>query len=368
MIKNKKRFPLSGSLSYDNTGSEDAGKYNFNMSLALDNPFFLNDSLMMSGSFGPLSHTEAFNENAPNIREKASRSGQMNYSIPFGYTTLSCGISRTDYSIPILLEDGHTVFCEGNSVNTYGTFDRMLFRDQTDKLNAFITFTRKSNDNYFEKSLIEVSSRKLVIFDAGMKYETIWFGGLLTGKLTYSVGTKLLGAKKDEPDQDPSFPTAQHQVLKLNLSYYKLFDLGDIKLSLLSDFNAQYTDDVLYGSEKIYIGGLYSVRGFHNVSAAGDRGWYLQNTFTINNEFMKSVFGLKECSLAPFTGYDMGQIFSHHADVSEILFGGLCGINFDYQWFKSTVSYMFPLFRKNNTFNRNDNEYDRILLNVSVFF
>lgn len=51
-------------------------------------------------------------------------------------------------------------------------------------------------------------------------------------------------------------------------------------LSASSTLFGQWSNDTLYGSERLSIGGEYSVRGFKGHSISGDEGYYWRNDLT----------------------------------------------------------------------------------------
>nr|MBF0223623.1 ShlB/FhaC/HecB family hemolysin secretion/activation protein [Desulfobulbaceae bacterium] len=367
IIANEDKSPLSGAFSYNNNGSDSTGKGQVGLSANLDNPLRINDSLGVSINITePLD--DSFQETIPDVTGRYSRSALFNYSIPFGYSTFAVGASRSEYVTPINLADGTTAHSEGKSVNKYATFDWRMYRSQTDKLNLFTTLTNKRSDNYFMGSFISTSSRKLVVLDFGIDYSTVLHGGFASGKLTYSSGTKLLNAKQDSRSQDSSLPKSQFQTVKLNLSYVKPLEVTGVKSNYFANFSGQYSNDVLFGSEQISIGGSYSVRGFHTVSDSSDRGWYLQNTLTFTPDIMESKFGIKDCSVSPFIGYDVGQLLSHYSQENRWLSGAAVGIGMKYKKLSVNLNYSHPLLSSNRTFDMDSNKNGRVLLSTSLSF
>lgn len=368
VVSNEKQFPLSGSISYNNTGSDSTGNNQLGLSLSVDNPLRINDALGVSINVTTPGHGESYRETVPGTDDQYSHSALFNYSVPLGYTTFSLGASRSQYSIPIVLGDGSKAYSEGKSVSQYLTIDRMLLRTQTDKLNLSGTLTIKDSDNYFMGDRIEVSSRKLVVLDISSTYSTVVYGGFASFKLTYSKGTRLLDADRDPSGHDASQPTTEFGAVKCNLSYYRPIDLLGIKSTYSGTLSAQYSDDVLYGTEQISIGGLYSVRGFQNVSESGDRGWYLQNTLTFTTDIVKSHLGISDCAVSPFIGLDIGQILFHYSESDRWLAGAACGLSMNYKKFNVNLTYAHPLFSSNQTFADRDNKHGRVLVLASMGF
>ena len=67
----------------------------------------------------------------------------------------------------------------------------------------------------------------------------------------------------------------------------------------------QKANNVLYGSEQISIGGLYSVRGYVKNSLTGDDGYYWRNEMSIRQPL---TLGNETISSRLYAGYDRGYI------------------------------------------------------------
>lgn len=76
-------------LGLDNLGSLATGRDRGNLSLGLDSPLELNDSLLLSAS------------DTPNRDRRYSRSSSLYYAIPYGYWTYSLFASHAEFRSPL---------------------------------------------------------------------------------------------------------------------------------------------------------------------------------------------------------------------------------------------------------------------------
>lgn len=122
------------------------------------------------------------------------------------------------------------------------------------------------------------------------------------GNFTYHEGIKRFGAESDEEKGEDS-PKAQFQKYTVDLSWYKPFMIKEQRFSYRVSFSGQYSDDILYSSEKLGIGDDTTVSGFKENSIMGDKGFYIRNEI-----------GYSYKSLEPFIAYDYGRVKDVYKD------------------------------------------------------
>jgi len=143
---------------------------------------------------------------------------------------------------------------------------------------------------------------------------------------------RLFGALDDRTS--PYTQKAQYQAAKLFAYFAHRVGPGVFSSSL----EAQYSRDELYGSEALYIGGQYSVRGFKNDGAQGDSGLVSRNEYELNLGRI-----LQEELMLPFSVsvfYDLGRVTSRNKNYSSpILAGTGVKLSARYRYFEGTISY-----------------------------
>ncbi len=326
VVSNNAREPFTYVLGYNNQGSESTGKDQVTLSVFVDNP------LQLSDTFGV-----TFRRTLPLKNNRYSSALNASYSIPDGYNTYSLSGGYSQFTTPILLSSGNTADFSGASTNISGTANRVLFRNQTSKLNGFGTLSLQESKSYFENSIIDVSSYNLTTLRLGLNYFTLLSGGLFDTEISYVRGFDSLGATNDPSGQAEGAPQAQFDKFSLSLGYTRPFLLGNnFPANFSSQFTGQYSPDVLYGTEQISVGGLYSVRGFPNISLPGNTGAYLRNELSITPVFLQNLSGFNE-NTSLFVAYDAGRIWGHYGGESGTLSGLAYGIR------TSTAGWSFEL-------------------------
>ena len=219
------------------------------------------------------------------------------YTMKFRDYTLSLGSSRSEnissFYTPTTIYDMETIS------NTFSVnLDKILLRDQKNKLSFGIGLKRKHNQSYIEEALL--SDRVLTIGDISLNGTTTFYGGLLGTSLGYERGMRALGAERDK-NKGIRSPKAEFMKYTLNTNYYR-----PITPKLTYRFNTTLThsNDVLYGSEKHSIGGVGSVGGFHRTgNIQGDKA------IEIENELSYRVLDSEKIGkLSPYISYSYGTV------------------------------------------------------------
>ncbi|MBU0859737.1 MAG: ShlB/FhaC/HecB family hemolysin secretion/activation protein, partial [Alphaproteobacteria bacterium] len=186
--------------------------------------------------------------------------------------------------------------------------------------------TGKRARNYIGGTLLDVSSRNLTVLDVAANYSTYAVGGAFSGGITYSRGLGSFSAMDDAPGLPSDFPRAQFNKVALNASYVVPFTLGAHAFSWSTAVQAQKSFDVLYGSEQISIGGLYSVRGFHDDSLANDDGYFVRNDLTLRR--VVGTFAGRDVLFRPYIALDAGAVTGDVVGSPDgTLVGGAVGFN-----------------------------------------
>ena len=212
------------------------------------------------------------------------------YTMKFRDYTLSLGSSRSEntssFYTPTTIYDMETM-SSSFSVN----LDKILWRNQKNKLSLGVGLKRKHNKSYIEDTLL--SDRILTIGDISLNGTTVFYGGIFGITLDYERGLRALGASNT--------PKAEFKKYSLNLNYYK-----PITKKLIYRFNTltSHSKDVLYASEKQSIGGVGSVPGYHRRgNIMGDRAIEIENELSY-----KIIDSEKIGRLSPYISYSYGAV------------------------------------------------------------
>lgn len=294
---------------------------------SIDNPFNINDIL-------------TFQYNNSDIRETyQSSSGQdLNYSFPLGSYLFETNIFSFDYTQRVIgLNDIYEASGKSKGVNL--KINKMLFRNQENKLQLALSLEYKNTKNYFAGELLEVSSYKTSLIQASLTHTLLKSWGQLISSYSFYHGSDIFGARNDnyfDTEVDEKL-----QFLKQTLSTNLYYNFGDTPYQLNSSLHLQYTDDKLYNNNKLAVGSYYTVRGFSD-SYYGNNGGYLNNTLlrTINVNY--SPLYLQ--SISPFIGLDYGKILCEDEFGCGELFGAAIGFKTDSKYISSDFTWSRSLY------------------------
>lgn len=295
VINNRPARALRASINTDNQGSVSTGATQTAITLMADNLLGINESLS-------LTHRESVPGQAG---RRFSASDSINLSIPFGYSTVSLGTNRSVYFSPITLASGLELITSGSSKSDNIRFDRVVYRDQSTRASVSSTLTGKDSKNFLGSFFLDVSSRKLTVLDLDASLTTGFLGGVLSLDLGVARGLTAMSALRDAPDLPDTAPRAQFSKLKAGFNYAKPFRVLGKDISFTSQMTGQKANNVLYGSEQISIGGLYSVRGYVKNSLTGDDGYYWRNEVSVRQPI---ELGGEVISSRLYAGYDRGYV------------------------------------------------------------
>ena len=261
------------------------------------------------------------------------------YTLKFNSYTLSLGSSRTENTSSFYTPN--TVYDMETVSNTFSVnLDKVLLRDQKNKLTFGIGLKRKHNQSYIEEAIL--SDRVLTIGDISLNGTTTFYGGLLGVSLGYERGMRALGAERDK-NKGVRSPKAEFMKYTLNTNYYKPLTQ---KLVYRFNTNITYSNDVLYGSEKHSIGGVGSVGGYHRTgNIQGDKA------IEIENELSYRILDSEKFGrISPYLSYSYGKVRNNkNSSVYRkgYMSGALLGLRYNMKYLDLDVAYAKPLARTN---------------------
>jgi hemolysin activation/secretion protein len=329
VVQNQPRNRVSGGLSVDNQGSAATGEHRGTLNLALDNPLGLNDAW-----FGSFSR----NLDARPSR-RLSESILVGANFAYGYWNFNGNVSESRYASEArsLTQQFRST---GNTASYNIGLQRVLSRGQAEKLTLNAGLTHKNSQNFIEGSLLTTGSPRLTDVRLGLTSVFAAGAGSWIVDGSFSKGLTWFGVEPLPGAGNGTVPDPTGIRYNAAVSYVRPLALGALDATWSSSLQAQTSPDVLYGSEQISIGGLFTVRGFDGTSLAGDRGLYWRNdlTFTLpppSNATLAKRLG----RLQPYLALDVGHIYGREGQISGTLAGMLVGlrgvggqIGFDIGW------------------------------------
>jgi hemolysin activation/secretion protein len=317
-------FPLSGAVSFDNSGQKSTGVGQINGSLTGNNLLGLADSWFVSGG-----RSSAFSNS------KDAQNVAAGVSIPYGYSLLDYSYSWNNY-LSTLDNNGYLWRSSGDTETHRVNLSHVLFRNGDIKTGVSVGLSHRINRNYLDDVLLQSSSRKLTSLLFGLNHTQKILGGVATFNPTFSRGMPWFDAQSDG-NQNGDLPKAEFRKWSLNGSYQRPVTND---LWWLASVYGQWTPDRLYGSERMTIGGESSVRGFKEQSISGDNGAYWRNELNYTL-FTLPVIG----QVSTLIALDGGWLHSDKLDsyAGGTLWGTAAGLSTANRWVSTSFTVGLPL-------------------------
>jgi hemolysin activation/secretion protein len=317
-------FPLSASVSFDNSGQKSTGVGQVNAGLTGNNLLGLADSWFVSGG-----RSSAFSNS------KDAQNFAAGVSVPYGYSLLDYSYSWNNY-LSTVDNNGYLWHSSGDTETHRVNLSHVLFRNGDIKTGVSVGLSHRINRNYLDDVLLQSSSRKLTSLLFGLNHTQKMLGGVATFNPTFSRGMPWFGAESDG-NQNGDLPKAEFRKWSLNASFQR--PVAD-NLWWLASVYGQWTPDRLYGSERMTIGGESSVRGFKEQSISGDNGAYWRNELNYTL-FTLPVIG----QVSALAAVDGGWLHSDRLDpyAGGTLWGAATGLSTANRWVSTSFTVGLPL-------------------------
>lgn len=326
-IKNETSKKISAAVNYNNLGQKSTGEERIKLALTIEDFLGINDSF--TGSYQrKLGRNKKYNDN---------ENFSFYYRIPFKYWEFSIIKDQSEYKNTIT-GLGQSYKSTGISKNMNYSLRRIIHRNEVGKTTLGLTLTNKETKNYIDDEKLILSSRKLSVLKLDIGHQRRLFNGMFFGEIAYYEGLKRFGAERDDWEyKDSTSPKAQFQKYTMDINWYKPFKINNQNFSYRFSFSGQYSDDILYSSEKMSIGDDTTVRGFKENSIMGDKGIYIRNELAYNYNFLE-----------PFIAYDIGRVKDvtkdeYYEKYGTELSGSSIGVRVYFKYFTASITYSKPL-------------------------
>ena len=303
-VKYQQTRPWHDSISLNNLGSVITGEYQRRLSLGFDDLFGVNDSIS-------LSYQRSLSESPFDLSNHLpiGKIWTARFEIPFGYWTFSVD-GNANYYISKIEGALGSIETSGDSKTVNLTTARLLHRDQNSKTTFSGTLTWKDTNSFILGSRIDVSSRSLAVASINLDHSRQLWGGRATPSIGYSQGFDIWGAFDDSTAPAKS-PKGQFKKLDFSLGYARSFELADHSFMLDTRLSGQWSNDLLFGSEQLSLGGHSSVRGLKSAALFGNQAFLWRNELSAKlpqaqNQSFTTVIGRFE----PFIALDIGHIWN----------------------------------------------------------
>lgn len=293
----------------DDSGVRATGRGQAGISVGFDNPLGLNDILSLG-----------YNHDVWQSTGHGTRGINASYSVPFGRWLFS--LSAYDYAYHQTVAGYQTTFLSrGKSRTTHLTVQRMLHRTGSGKTSLELRLGKRKAHSFIEDTEVVSQRRDVATVELALVQRQYLGAAQLDLRLGQRRGVNWFGGQADAPGHLASEPTFHYRLWLLDTALTLPFRLAGAPLQWTSELHAQRSDDTLYASEFIALGGRYTVRGFDGEQTlAAERGWTWRNTLT-------APLGTWPAAL--YVGFDVGHISGPSKNVygtEHTLRGGVVGL------------------------------------------
>ena len=319
-----------------NDGQKSTGEQQWGMNFDWDSPLGLADQLSLRGGGDTVSD---------HWRHSASQS--LSYSLPYGWWTLGYSYGQSYYRTRNQGQ-GFSFSTHGESKQQQLRLERVLHRDHASKTGLNLGLSHLRTRNYLENSLLDNASHRLTESQLGLNHGRRVGTAFVNLDLGWQQGIGALDAQREGNPRNGQ-PTPRYNKYSLTLSYLQPFELAGERWSFDSLVNAQRSEDVLYGPQRISLGGQSSVRGFKEQSLSGDSGGYWRNQLRWSRPVQWAPLQPWVREYAVAFAYDQGVISGGRYNAGQ--HGRLSGNAFEFsargQYFAASLSVARSLVRPN---------------------
>ncbi len=298
MLTLERQKPWHVNISVDDAGVDSTGKHIARVGALLDNPLRIADQLALN-TFSDLDSTT----------DVDTRGGDVSYTVPYGYWTHQASAGISEYRQLFGFRGDLVSSGETQSVSVKST--RVIYRNKKQKIELYAKVANRSARAYLNdlEILVQRSSRSSL--EAGYRQRTYFGQASLDIVLASRWGVPWFRADDDPAGQTSSDATRRYSLQTLDISYSRPLSLFGKPISYLGTVRAQYTNDILFGSEFFAIGDRYSVRGFGDEDTlSADKGAYLRNQLSARSALCRctGIVGLDAGTLSgPATDENVGN-------------------------------------------------------------
>lgn len=248
-------------LGFSNSGQPATGEELMSINASASNVFGMLDSWSFSG-----------NTSTELVDSRGSESLYLSVDVPYGFWNVNYRTSYSTYK-STFTSNGFTFDSSGKNNSHFLDVKWLVHRNAIGKTSLSLGLSHRRERNYILGSLLDSGSRNLTSLGLKLNHSRRLGEGYWTFSPSFALGSDWFGGESDD-GKSQTDPKAQFYKGTLTTSYtYSIFP----SLTYTTTLFGQWTNHSLYGSERLSIGGEYSIRGFKNIAISGDEGYYWRN-------------------------------------------------------------------------------------------
>ncbi|WP_433963068.1 ShlB/FhaC/HecB family hemolysin secretion/activation protein [Pectobacterium colocasium] len=303
--KQAKHWRLGASV--DDSGTKSTGRYQGGLTLFLDNPFSLSDTLYLYGG-----------HDLQGLGSKGSKSYVAHYSVPFGYWQAGMTASGYDYHQTIAgLNENYTYSGESESLNFQ--LSRVLHRSGSQKTSVSYEVMTRESRNFINDTEIEVQRRQTAGWRLGLQHRHYISQATLDAAVSYQRGTRWFGAQPI-PEEANDEGTGLSKIIQFSSELDVPFAVFDEAFRYNVQYRRQLANTRLTAQDQFSIGNRWTVRGFDGeLTLSADDGWLVRNELAWRTPLQNQEL---------YLGVDYGEISNNSKDtlIGNHLAGGVIGV------------------------------------------
>ena len=309
VVSYRQPFPFRLTVNADDSGTKATGRYQGSVTLSYDNALTLNDLFYVTNTNGM-----GGGDSGP----RGTHANTIHYSLPIGYWTFGATSSTSSYYQTVAGLSQSYVY-RGTSENNDIKLNRLLMRDDKQKLNLAVrAFQRKSN-NYIDDTEVNVQRRVVGGWDSTLNYKAFIQDTSLESNLTYKRGTGAFGSIP-APEEAFNDGTSRFALVTADVNLTVPFKVDAQRIRYNGFLRVQKNRTLLTPQDRFVIGGRYTVRGYDGESVlSAERGWFWRNDLS---------FALGDSGQELYAGLDTGQVGGPSSEllVATRLTGAVLGL------------------------------------------
>lgn len=311
LIKYTASQKVRGSLSLDDSGSKTTGKYQGSTTISFDNPTWHNDLLYLTYS-RDLGNRINKDEYANKTDKGGSKNYGLGYVLPINNTVFHANASHYTYHQTVAGVNQDYLY-SGDSDNMSLNTSHLVHRDAKSKTWLTMGGFTKSQKSHIDDTQIDVQRRKISGWTAGIRHEARLGQSQLNTDVSIQRGTGAFNALTP-PESLFNEGTNRTPIYKLNLNFATPIKISDnYQAGYQANLKTQYAQEALVPSERMSIGGRYSVHGFDGErTLSGDMGATLRQNVS---------FPIKQSNHSLYLALDAGSIAMSNKEQDNLLLG-----------------------------------------------
>lgn len=295
----QRKIPVRVTLSADDAGSKQTGKYQGNITVSVDNPLFRSDLFYFTVGRNLADQTKITDQNGTTV-ESGSSNYALHYSMPYKNWLMSTNASRYQYDQAVA-GINNVYNYHGESQTQDLGLTRLLYRDAKRKTSATLKGWHRQSKSFIDDAELTGQHSDVAGWQLNLDHREYIQAAVLDLSLGYKRGTGVLGSLP-APEEKLNEGTSRMKIWTLDANLQIPFQFDQQNFSYSSALHAQYNDTPLSMQDRLSIGGRYTVRGFDgDLTLAADRGFYWRNDLAL------SIFPAHQFYIALDAGHVDGQ-------------------------------------------------------------